>query len=171
MIKLNFGRGYYRCTHRNTQGCLATKQVQKSDKDSSLVEITYKGRHTCCTSQPSKHCLLEDKPNNPMQPKPQQAHSALSNLKAGLEVKTEDSRDNVIFPPFSFPTDNPFLSGTSQPWDATAFGCSDLSESDLTEIISTPNSVSNSHQCDFDFIIENVDFDAEFPLDSPGFFS
>lgn len=40
-------RGYYRCTHRNIQGCLATKQVQRSDDDPTVFEITYRGRHTC----------------------------------------------------------------------------------------------------------------------------
>ncbi|KZV56931.1 putative WRKY transcription factor 46 [Dorcoceras hygrometricum] len=40
-------RAYYRCTHRGTQGCLVTKQVQRTDKDPSLFEVTYKGKHTC----------------------------------------------------------------------------------------------------------------------------
>ncbi|PHU23212.1 hypothetical protein BC332_08319 [Capsicum chinense] len=40
-------RGYYRCTLRHVQGCLATKQVQKSDEDPTIFEVTYRGRHTC----------------------------------------------------------------------------------------------------------------------------
>ncbi|VVB13882.1 unnamed protein product [Arabis nemorensis] len=40
-------RGYFRCTHRFTQDCLATKQVQKSDTDPSIYEIKYLGDHTC----------------------------------------------------------------------------------------------------------------------------
>uniref|UniRef100_A0A7N2MN53 WRKY domain-containing protein n=1 Tax=Quercus lobata TaxID=97700 RepID=A0A7N2MN53_QUELO len=40
-------RGYYRCTHRRVQGCLATKQVQRSDEDPTVFKITYRGRHTC----------------------------------------------------------------------------------------------------------------------------
>ncbi|XP_075489249.1 putative WRKY transcription factor 53 [Primulina tabacum] len=40
-------RAYYRCTHRGTQGCLATKQVQRTDKDTSIFEVTYRGKHTC----------------------------------------------------------------------------------------------------------------------------
>lgn len=40
-------RGYYRCTHRNLQGCLATKQVQRSDDDPTIFEITYRGKHSC----------------------------------------------------------------------------------------------------------------------------
>ncbi|XVF54510.1 hypothetical protein PTKIN_Ptkin05aG0186100 [Pterospermum kingtungense] len=42
-----YPRGYYRCTHRNNQGCLATKQVQRSDDVSTIFEVTYIGRHTC----------------------------------------------------------------------------------------------------------------------------
>ncbi|XP_074555965.1 uncharacterized protein LOC141811809 [Curcuma longa] len=40
-------RGYYRCTHRSTAGCLATKQVQRSDDDPCVFDITYRGDHTC----------------------------------------------------------------------------------------------------------------------------
>ncbi|MCD7453874.1 hypothetical protein HAX54_022552 [Datura stramonium] len=40
-------RGYYRCTLRHVQDCLATKQVQRSDEDPTIFEVTYRGRHTC----------------------------------------------------------------------------------------------------------------------------
>ncbi|CAK8560708.1 unnamed protein product [Lathyrus sativus] len=50
ILGAKFPRGYYRCTHRNAQGCLATKQVQKSEEDPMIYEITYKGRHTCIQS-------------------------------------------------------------------------------------------------------------------------
>ncbi|XP_078429035.1 transcription factor WRKY19-like [Wolffia australiana] len=40
-------RGYYRCIHKRTQGCLATKQVQKSDEDPTLYIMIYDGEHTC----------------------------------------------------------------------------------------------------------------------------
>ncbi|KAF8113781.1 hypothetical protein N665_0045s0025 [Sinapis alba] len=40
-------RGYFRCTHRFTQKCLAQKQVQRSDKDPSIFEVKYLGNHTC----------------------------------------------------------------------------------------------------------------------------
>ncbi|KAF8104713.1 hypothetical protein N665_0170s0085 [Sinapis alba] len=40
-------RGYFRCTHRFTQNCLAVKQVQKSDTDPSIFEVKYVGSHTC----------------------------------------------------------------------------------------------------------------------------
>ncbi|KAK8692748.1 hypothetical protein V6N13_070355 [Hibiscus sabdariffa] len=42
-----YPRGYYRCIHRSVGGCLATKQVQRSDDDPTIFEITYIGTHTC----------------------------------------------------------------------------------------------------------------------------
>ncbi|XP_010035220.2 LOW QUALITY PROTEIN: probable WRKY transcription factor 53 [Eucalyptus grandis] len=47
ILGAKYPRGYYRCTHRNVQGCLATKQVQRSDDDPTIFEVTYRGRHTC----------------------------------------------------------------------------------------------------------------------------
>lgn len=41
-------RHYYRCTHKFEQGCLATKQVQKTEEDPlPMYNTTYYGRHTC----------------------------------------------------------------------------------------------------------------------------
>ncbi|OIS99656.1 putative wrky transcription factor 41 [Nicotiana attenuata] len=51
ILRANHPRAYYRCTHRNTQGCLATKQVQKSDEDPLFFDVTYKGKHNCKASQ------------------------------------------------------------------------------------------------------------------------
>ncbi|XP_009607840.1 probable WRKY transcription factor 30 [Nicotiana tomentosiformis] len=47
ILGAKYPRGYYRCTLRHAQGCLATKQVQRSDEDPTILEITYRGRHTC----------------------------------------------------------------------------------------------------------------------------
>lgn len=40
-------RCYFRCTHKTSQGCLATKHVQRSETDPSVYLITYNGQHTC----------------------------------------------------------------------------------------------------------------------------
>ncbi|XP_057950467.1 probable WRKY transcription factor 53 isoform X2 [Malania oleifera] len=53
ILGARYPRGYYRCTHRLVQGCLATKQVQRSDDNPTIFEITYRGRHTC--TQASAH--------------------------------------------------------------------------------------------------------------------
>lgn len=44
---LGFNRGYYRCMQTFTQGCSATKQVQRRDDDPLVFDITYIGTHTC----------------------------------------------------------------------------------------------------------------------------
>lgn len=132
ILGANHPRGYYRCTHRNSQGCLATKQVQKSDEDPSLFEVTYRGRHTCSRSsqlsniasnpqsQVKQEKTVHNFPQQQEEKNQTQSQSALLNLKAGLGVKTEDldtREDSMIFPPFSFPptpiepdtVDTPFL--------------------------------------------------------------
>ncbi|GLT84738.1 hypothetical protein SLE2022_029540 [Rubroshorea leprosula] len=42
-----YPREYYRCTHRLSQGCPASRLVQRSNDDPSIFEVTYRGRHTC----------------------------------------------------------------------------------------------------------------------------
>ncbi|CAN8287063.1 unnamed protein product [Cochlearia groenlandica] len=47
ILNTNFPRSYFRCTHKPTQGCKATKQVQKQEHNPEMFQITYIGRHTC----------------------------------------------------------------------------------------------------------------------------
>ncbi|KAJ0254937.1 WRKY domain-containing protein [Hirschfeldia incana] len=55
-------RGYYRCTHRFTRGCLAVKQVQKSDTDPLCYEVKYVESHTCdVTPLTTKHSVSVSK--------------------------------------------------------------------------------------------------------------
>ncbi|WOL20494.1 putative WRKY transcription factor 41 [Canna indica] len=58
-------RSYYRCKDRTSKGCLATKQVQQSNKDPQVLDITYHGIHTCRASS----CLQAPKPVCPLEPK------------------------------------------------------------------------------------------------------
>lgn len=41
-------RLYFRCTYKDDRGCMARRQVQKSDIDPCVYLITYFGEHTCC---------------------------------------------------------------------------------------------------------------------------
>ncbi|XP_019057191.1 PREDICTED: probable WRKY transcription factor 41 [Tarenaya hassleriana] len=52
ILASRFPRSYYRCTYRNTQNCWATKQVQRSDGDPAVFEVTYRGTHTCSQAIP-----------------------------------------------------------------------------------------------------------------------
>lgn len=62
-----FPRSYFRCTHKYDQGCQATKQVQKSEDDPSLLMITYIGEHTC---SPNIYNIVPNlaKPSNSSEP-------------------------------------------------------------------------------------------------------
>ncbi|XP_022147296.1 probable WRKY transcription factor 46 isoform X2 [Momordica charantia] len=102
----NFPRCYYRCTHRHVRGCLATKQVQRSDSDPNIFEVTYRGRHTC--SQSSHFGSLSVSAQN------EAAGETNQNLPSpnsqiwfdfehhDLKVKSEDL--DTVFPPFCFPS-------------------------------------------------------------------
>ncbi|XP_004248079.1 probable WRKY transcription factor 30 [Solanum lycopersicum] len=68
-------RAYYRCTHRNTQGCLATKQVQKSEQDPLVFDVTYKGMHSCKTSHSSTFISYEKQKPNQCQIKKQRVEN------------------------------------------------------------------------------------------------
>uniref|UniRef100_A0A0D3HQ03 WRKY domain-containing protein n=1 Tax=Oryza barthii TaxID=65489 RepID=A0A0D3HQ03_9ORYZ len=47
ILGAKYPRGYYMCSHRNTQGCKATKQVHRTDGDPLLFDVVYLGVHTC----------------------------------------------------------------------------------------------------------------------------
>ncbi|CAA6671573.1 unnamed protein product [Spirodela intermedia] len=72
-------RGYYRCTHRNTQGCPATKQVQRADGDSSVFNVLYKGEHVCT-----------QRANSSPMPVLEQGHSFVVDGRPGLTVITQE---------------------------------------------------------------------------------
>ncbi|CAL0318059.1 unnamed protein product [Lupinus luteus] len=119
ILGANFPREYYRCTHKHAQGCLATKQVQKTHEDPTTYEITYKGRHTCIQANhankafPSraKICLGEHKHHNHQKNEAQEEkielppHETIFTFSSELEVKIEDleTKEN-IFPSFCFPS-------------------------------------------------------------------
>ncbi|KAF8085687.1 hypothetical protein N665_0650s0001 [Sinapis alba] len=50
ILNTKFPRSYFRCTHKPTQGCKATKQVQKLEQNPEMFQITYIGQHTCNVS-------------------------------------------------------------------------------------------------------------------------
>ncbi|KAK1359365.1 WRKY domain-containing protein [Heracleum sosnowskyi] len=57
----SYPRNYYKCTH---QGCNVKKQVQRLEKDETIVVTTYEGMHTHSIEKPSdnfQHILSEMK--------------------------------------------------------------------------------------------------------------
>lgn len=185
-------RAYYRCTHRNTQGCLATKQVQKSDGNSTIFEVTYKGRHSCKVAQSDIFSLKNQKrqKHNKNQEQEMVIFNSAPNYKVenfNITTTKEEVFTPFPFPPtplhlenieetkfFSAPFSSPIASElpsylsmlTSQNEE---FGMEHMilqsSDSDLTELISTPTSISySSFGGDGDLAVDfepNVTFDIE----------
>ncbi|XP_076923885.1 uncharacterized protein LOC143586168 [Bidens hawaiensis] len=50
-----YPRHYYRCNFKQTAGCRALKQVQRSDEDPSVFHVSYIGEHTCHTVLSNNH--------------------------------------------------------------------------------------------------------------------
>ncbi|CAN8254468.1 unnamed protein product [Cochlearia groenlandica] len=58
ILNTKFPRSYFRCTHKYSLECKATKQVQKVENEPKMFSITYTGNHTCNNNEPT----LENKP-------------------------------------------------------------------------------------------------------------
>lgn len=103
-----FCRSYYRCTYRQGRNCWATKQVQRSDEDPTLFEVTYKGTHACkqfndAVPQPASPEKQELKSRNSCYDQLEQ-NPMLSNFRANLRVDTEVSDIQEMPAYFSFPS-------------------------------------------------------------------
>ncbi|KAK7285827.1 hypothetical protein RJT34_20609 [Clitoria ternatea] len=225
ILGAKFPRGYYRCTHRNVQGCLATKQVQRSDEDPTTIEVTYRGRHTCKQVKHSNKAFPSNKripleenqfhydhyeKNQMLQEKMQQTPQGIFTFETEHKVKTEEFETKEdIFPWFCFTSpsieseneNNIMLPETmienhysvesfspafiSPPTSESNLFCLSayqlsntglcqnvqISESDITEIVSAPTSVTNSPILDLDILLHKGDFDTDFPFNTPEYFS
>ncbi|RDX75119.1 putative WRKY transcription factor 41, partial [Mucuna pruriens] len=196
-----YPRGYYRCTHRNVHGCMATKQVQRSDEDPTIFEITYRGNHTCTVANSSIPLENQEQSlNNANQP-----NELLLSLRRGLKVQTEnlDSPD-TLFDPFRFPLStniktetlvfpppplensfsspsyvSPATSGighfSMSPSGVNSFvGNANLatSGSQISDIIPPATSPPNSATVALEFPFDHFEFDGQnFTFDNPRFFS
>ncbi|KAE8799027.1 WRKY transcription factor [Hordeum vulgare] len=103
-------RAYYRCTYQKTQGCAATKQVQRADEDPALFDVIYHGEHTCLHKTAA--AMVQPDGQN------QDAQSLLQNLSSSLTVKTEGliaagTQGWSTTTPFSF--SSPAVSGMTPP--------------------------------------------------------
>ncbi|OMO79733.1 DNA-binding WRKY [Corchorus capsularis] len=112
ILGAKYPRSYYRCTYRNTKNCWATKQVQRSDEDPTIFEVTYRGTHTCAhgnqaaippPASPEKIDLKSKTLNNNNNPQ-LQSQDILLNLRKGLRVNTQGLDNKEMAPSFSFPS-------------------------------------------------------------------
>lgn len=193
ILGANHPRAYYRCTHRHTQGCLATKQVQKSDGNSTTFEVTYKGRHSCKVVQSEIFSLNNQKRQKHNKKQEQEIvvfNSTPSYKVENFSVTTKEE----VFTPFSFPPtplnlenieETTLFSDPMAPFSSPIaselpsylsllasqneqLGMDQMilqsTDSDLTELISTPTSISNS-SFGGDWDLSTVDFDPNVTFD------
>ncbi|KAL3517273.1 hypothetical protein ACH5RR_024175 [Cinchona calisaya] len=155
ILGANFPRAYYRCTHRHSRGCLATKQVQRSDEDPSIFEVTYKGRHSCIQVTNSGSAIVSD---GKEMPKAKKARSLEKEDQQGLKVQNEVLQTKQeIFRSFSFN----FTGVESDNLDCQFFSDvmkeSDYSPAFLSPTTSESNYFSSSCQMDNNFgTIDNI---------------
>ncbi|KAI6707092.1 hypothetical protein NL676_010054 [Syzygium grande] len=104
ILGATYPRSYYRCTYRNTQNCWATKQVQRSDEDPTVFEITYRAP-VSPEKQEQTQINHQNNQQQQLQQQQQQSQEILSKFRTGLRVDTNDLDSNEIaYYPFSFPS-------------------------------------------------------------------
>lgn len=143
------------------QGCLATKQVQRSDEDSSVFEVSYRGRHTCIQATQLSKALEIKKPKK-------EENKCMDRV---FSFKAYKGGDEGLFPSFSFAStpieteklENLFYVGCDSITNNLQTSDSDLSDQMMS---STPNSVTNSP---FEDLNLDLDFDLDFSLDQVDF--
>ncbi|KAK3161457.1 hypothetical protein QOZ80_1BG0077360 [Eleusine coracana subsp. coracana] len=97
ILNAKYPRAYFRCTHRHTQGCQASKQVQRVDGDPLLFDVVYHGNHTCAQAT----ALAQPAGNN----QPATASGENSN-KEQQAAASPTTFDRTVLP-FLLPSDKP----------------------------------------------------------------
>ncbi|XP_058075373.1 probable WRKY transcription factor 70 isoform X3 [Magnolia sinica] len=132
-------RSYFRCTHRYDQGCRATKQVQRSEDDSSLFVITYVGHHTCKDVLMSSQFILDYSPREP------HMLNFESTIISNEDTPNDLDQSNFLLT-YSIPSDLVMLEANGH----------------MTEFSMTPlepsNSCTGSHTLDMDAMVNSVEF-------------
>ncbi|MCL7033030.1 hypothetical protein MKW94_008683 [Papaver nudicaule] len=102
-----YPRSYYRCTHKSAQGCLAMKQVQRSDEDSSMFGVTYRGTHTCIQAAHLLPGQSQIKPDQQDEKRQKKTQETIISFATNCHMKTRDSGAAQVVlgaPSFSFPS-------------------------------------------------------------------
>nr|QAB07155.1 WRKY protein [Paeonia lactiflora]WAX53433.1 WRKY transcription factor [Paeonia lactiflora] len=111
ILGAKYPRSYYRCTYRKIRGCEATKQVQRSDEDPSIFDITFRGTHTCmpdthsgpAIASPEKQKQKLKQNNHHDNQKQNQSKEILESFQTNLRVNTENL-DNKEVESFLYPS-------------------------------------------------------------------
>lgn len=206
ILGAKYPRGYYRCTHRPIQGCLATKQVQRTDDDPTIFEITYRGIHTCNQSPhpnpnpPPSGSINQDPASSggshqpTILPPQQNQQQTLLNFQSGLEVITHTSTTANDLESYSFFSSctrdndfganacpslmspgtcgsNFFTVSSSEPNIFAGNLSSNVSESDLSALVSAAASATSSPTVGLNLPFGRNEIGHDFTSDNLGFFS
>uniref|UniRef100_J3M9X8 WRKY domain-containing protein n=1 Tax=Oryza brachyantha TaxID=4533 RepID=J3M9X8_ORYBR len=106
ILGAKYPRAYFRCTHRHTQGCNATKQVQRTDGDPLLFDVVYLGEHICGQAAAAAQRAPPLAGAEPVPMQPQHAGQEQSSPPA---VETEGITHQVVEDPMA-----PFLFTSTQ---------------------------------------------------------
>ncbi|KAJ8483543.1 hypothetical protein OPV22_016028 [Ensete ventricosum] len=163
-------RAYYRCTHRSSQGCQATKQVQRSDEDPLVFDVTYLGTHTCLQrpqKTPTSACLGHQSSYTLEMEGVHCEEEArlLTSLSFGSMAVMGDTAADL----FSSLSSRPAF---SSPYQISSFDGGmklQTSDSNIAELISRGDSASNSSLVDMASMLQEMDFAHNFQFDAPGF--
>ncbi|XP_010454702.1 PREDICTED: probable WRKY transcription factor 30 [Camelina sativa] len=110
ILGAKFPRGYFRCTYRKSQGCEATKHVQRSDENQMLFEISYRGKHSCSQAANVGSTI----PAQNLEPNQTQEHENLDIVKESLDNYNHEAHlhHNLHYPMSSTPnleSNNPYM--------------------------------------------------------------
>ncbi|KAH1074641.1 hypothetical protein J1N35_026969 [Gossypium stocksii] len=92
ILGANYPRGYYRCTNKRSQGCLATRTGQRSNDEPTIFEITY--QHICnLASNVIPPTTPSENQEQGTRIEPQQQHNQLPE-----ENQKQQSQDLLVLP-------------------------------------------------------------------------
>ncbi|RDY02090.1 putative WRKY transcription factor 41, partial [Mucuna pruriens] len=160
ILSAKYPRSYYRCRFRNTKGCYATKQVQRSEEEASTFDITYRGSHTCNGNnadefqhaQPSQESLTNKYTNT--------FSIKTDNVTAHPFGSSMTQHNHTLLSSLLLENNNdPFFDGLCN------------KDSDVAGIVSAHTSTTTFPIFDFNFSLDAVGIDSNFPFNASGFLS
>ncbi|XP_073125682.1 probable WRKY transcription factor 30 isoform X2 [Henckelia pumila] len=111
---------YPRCTHG--KGCLARKQVQRSNEDPTAYEVTYKGLHTCSNNPPIPIIQPQNELKTPLSHENrinQSQQEPYLNIQTSLKIidSRKDKQHNIPSSSNFNPENNPIFSDDQVLWE------------------------------------------------------
>ena len=123
ILGARYPRSYFRCTHRHTRGCQATKQVQRAAGDPLLFDVVYNGAHTCAQQGAAPPPLTSPEQQTP-------AFGQEHGWPAATETETIGWPSEPVTP-FSFPSSPAGAMDGCYPLESYGYVATDGLEADM----------------------------------------